>query len=220
FVLATQLIGIGSILNVVMDVPKAIGCAIGMVVITVYFVAGGLVSSARVNVVQLAVKLSGFAVALPIALNTVGGWSGLGTLKTNDPEYWPFWRPDVAVGFMFAYIPAFIVSPGLLQKTLGARDDRAVRIGVGLNALGLFLYAPVPVLLGAAAHVLFPSLGDTQLALPMILMHAVPPLVGAIGLAAVFSAEVSAADAVLMILSTAFSQDLYKRFFAPEADDV
>ena len=33
--------------------------------------------------------------------------------------------------------PAFIVSPGLLQKVYGARDDRAVRIGVGLNAFGL-----------------------------------------------------------------------------------
>jgi SSS family solute:Na+ symporter len=46
-----------------------------------------------------------------------------------------------------------------------------------------------------------------------------PAWIGAIGLAAVFSAEISAADAVLMILSAAFSRDLYKRFLAPAADD-
>jgi Na+/proline symporter len=35
--------------------------------------------------------------------------------------------------------------------------------------------------------------------------------VGALGLAAVFSAEVSAADAVLFMVATSLSQDLYKR---------
>ena len=33
--------------------------------------------------------------------------------------------------------PAFVVSPGLLQKVYGAKDAHAVRWGVGLNALGL-----------------------------------------------------------------------------------
>lgn len=116
--------------------------------------------------------------------------------------------------------PAFVVSPGLLQKIFGARDDRAVRIGVGLNALGLFLYAAVPALLGIIARVTFPELLDEKLALPMILMRGLPPIVGAIGLAAVFSAEVSAADAVLFMLTTSLSQDLYKRFIKPTATDA
>ena len=39
------------------------------------------------------------------------------------------------------------------------------------------------------------------------------------GLAAVFSAEVSSADTVLFMLSTSLSQDIYKRYIAPEATD-
>ena len=46
----------------------------------------------------------------------------------------------------------------------------------------------------------------------MILMHGLPLAVGTLGLAAVFSAELSAADAVLFMLTTSLSQDLYKRF--------
>ena len=46
-------------------------------------------------------------------------------------------------------------------------------------------------------------------------MHDLPFWVGALGLAAVFSAEVSAADAVLFMLATSLSQDLYKRFVNP-----
>jgi SSS family solute:Na+ symporter len=115
--------------------------------------------------------------------------------------------------------PAFIVSPGLLQKIYGARDDRAVRLGVGWNAAGLFAYAGVPVMMGMIARVRFPDLPSQELALPMVLMHGVPPAVGALGLAAVFSAEISAADAGLFMLTTSVAQDLYKRFVNPAADD-
>jgi SSS family solute:Na+ symporter len=54
----------------------------------------------------------------------------------------------------------------------------------------------------------------------MVFMHGLPAVAGAIALAAVFSAEVSAADAVLFMLTTSFSQDLYKRFLHPAADDA
>ena len=116
-------------------------------------------------------------------------------------------------------VPPFIVSPGLLQKIFGARDDRAVRVGVGLNAFGLFAFAIVPAVLGIVARSQFPSLDTPDAALPMILVHTLPPAVGALGLAAVFSAEISAADAVLFMLTTSLSQDLYKRFVAPGAPD-
>ncbi len=102
---------------------------------------------------------------------------------------------------------------------LGARDDHAVRVGVGLNALGLLVYAGVPVILGIACRAMFPPLADSQLALPTVLVQGLPPLLGAIGVAAVFSAEISAADAVLLMLTTSLSQDLYKRFIAPDAAD-
>jgi SSS family solute:Na+ symporter len=220
FILASQLIGLGWILNVVAGVPTLIGCAVGGLVITVYFMAGGLLTSARVNVVQLAVKLGGFAVAVPLVVNAAGGWSAVAQVRADDPAYFTFWRADVAFGYLFAYAPAFVVSPGLLQKVLGARDDRAVRLGVGLNALGLVLYAGVPVLLGIACRGMFAPLADSQQALPMVLMKALPPMVGAVGLAAVFSAEISAADAILLMLTTSLSRDLYKRFISPEASDA
>jgi solute:Na+ symporter, SSS family len=220
FILAGQLLAIGTILNTVAGIATAVGCAIGGVVIMVYFSAGGLLTSARVNVVQLAVKLGGFAIAVPLAIVAVGGWSGLAQVRATDPSYWTLWRQGPpGVMYIALLAPSFVISPGLLQKVFGARDDRAVRIGVGLNAVGLFAYAIVPALLGIAARARFPDLPSTNSALPMVLMHLLPPVVGAIGLAAVFSAEVSASDAVLFMLTTSLSQDLYKRFIHPTASD-
>ncbi|HEX7797233.1 MAG TPA: sodium:solute symporter family protein [Vicinamibacterales bacterium] len=220
FILAGQLVAIGSILETVAGLPSAFGCAIGGIVITAYFTAGGLLSSARVNVLQLAVKLGGFAVAVPLVITAVGGWSGFTRVRADDPAYWSFWRygPPGLV-YLVTLAPSFMISPGLLQKVFGARDDRAVRLGVGLNALGLLLYAAVPAILGIATRGRFPELRSVNDALPTVLIFLLPPVIGAIALAAVFSAEISASDAVLFMLTTSLAQDLYRRFINPKAAD-
>ena len=219
FILAGQLWAIGSIIGAVAGTAPWIGCAIGGVVITVYFAAGGLLTAAWVNVVQLTVKMAGFAIALPLALAAAGGLHQLSAVQPSA-DYWQFWRAgSPGLSTLAIIVPPFIVSPGLLQKIFGARDDRAVRIGVGLNAIGLFVFAIVPAMLGIIARSQFPSLATNDSALPMLLVHTLPPLVGAIGLAAVFSAEISASDAILFMLTTSLSQDFYKRFVNRSASD-
>ena len=219
FILAGQLVAIATILEAIVRVPFVLGCVIGGLLITIYFTAGGLLTSAWVNLVQLSVKLIGFALALPLALAAVGGWPALRAMHPTT-DYWNLWHGGRSGLVYLAMLgPAFVVSPGLLQKIYGARDDRAVRIGVGLNALGLALYALVPVVMGMIARLQFPDLAAPKDALPTLLLHGVPAIVGAIGLAAVFSAELSAADAVLFMLTTSLSQDFYKRFVNRGATD-
>jgi SSS family solute:Na+ symporter len=101
----------------------------------------------------------------------------------------------------------------------GAADGRAVRIGVAANGLALMAFGALPPLVGMAARVLHPGLASPDLALPTVLVRDLPPAVGSLALAAVFSAEVSSADAVLFMLSTSLSQDLYRRFVRPDAAD-
>jgi SSS family solute:Na+ symporter len=219
-ILAGQLIGMSRVLGSVTGISKLAGCAIGAIVVTVYFGAGGLRSAAVVNVVQLSVKLVGFAIALPLALHVAGGFSGLHAAIPN-PAMWSPWHNGHS-GWMYVALlgPAFIVSPGLLQKVYGAKDDRAVHVGVGLNALVLFAYAVVPAVLGMIALARHPNLPAVDLALPTLFVQDLPFWVGALGLAAIFSAEVSAADAVIFMLATSLSQDLYKRFVNPRASDA
>jgi SSS family solute:Na+ symporter len=218
-ILAGQLIGLAWILNVVVGLPKTAGCLLGGVLITAYFAVGGLTTSARVNVVQLVVKLVGFAVAFPVVLAAAGGIDRLLAMAPAVPGYTSFWGGTSSVSLLALLVPAFMVSPGLLQKGYGARDERAVRWGFGLNAVVLLIFGFVPAILGMAARALHPGLPTPELALPTLLVHDLPPWIGALALAAVFSAELSAADAILFMLSTSLSQDLYRRFLKPEATD-
>ncbi len=224
-ILAGQWIAVAWIVNVVAGVSKPLGCLLGGIVTILYFAAGGLVSAAWVNLAQVIVKLSGFALALFWALEHVGGWAGLQAMllahEAFGSEYFGIvgssW--ERTFGYVVMLAPAFIVSPGLVQKVYGARSRRAVQIGVGANACVLLLFAFLPVMIGMAARAVHPDLENRELALPTALVSMLPAWLGALLLAAIFSAEVSSADAVLFMLSTSLAQDLYKTFVRPDASE-
>jgi SSS family solute:Na+ symporter len=218
-ILAAQLLGVAAVLNVVGGFSLLAGCAIGALVTVSYFTAGGLLSSAWVNLVQLIVILAGFAVAVPFAVDAAGGWDAITATAGSQTDVWASTGPGSGWRLLFLLGPAFIVSPGLLQKAYGARDERAVRHGIAWNGVALMIFACAPAAIGLAAHTLYPALAKADLALPTILAGALPPAVGMIALAAVFSAEVSSADAVLFMLATSASRDLYRGFVRPAASE-
>lgn len=220
-ILAGQLIAFAWILEVVSGVPKPVGCLVAGVVMTVYFAAGGLLTSAWVNLVELAVLVIGFALALPWALSAVGGWDAAVAAAPATADYRDFWSGGGSgLVYVALLVPAFLISPGLIQKVYGARDERTIRIGVGASALALMLFAAIPPAFGLLAHSFAPDLANPELALPTVLAQGLPAALGTIGLAAVFSAEVSSADAILFMLSTSLSEDLYRRFVRPSAGDA
>lgn len=219
-ILAGQLIAGAAVLTVVADVPRVTGTILSAAVMTIYFVAGGLLSSAWINAVQLVVLLGGFLVALPMVIARAGGMSQI--LASAPAQYGDLMHSaGSGSGWMLliALTPAFVISPGLVQKAYGASSERAVRLGIGVQALALALFAFIPPLFGMAAHALIPGITDPNLVLPTVLADQLPLWLGALGLAAVFSAEVSTCDALLFMLATSLSKDLYKRFARPEATD-
>jgi SSS family solute:Na+ symporter len=220
-ILAGQLIAAAWVLNVVAGLPKWAGCLAAGAVMTVYFTAGGLLTSAWVNLVELVVLLAGFALAVPFALGAAGGWEGVvAAAPAMSPDWLAFGRGGASGWtYVFLLVPAFIVSPGLLQKVYGARSASAVRTGGLLCAGALLLFAFLPPVLGMTARAIAPALPNPELALPTVLMEGLPLALGVLALAAVFSAEISSADAILFMLATSLSEDLWRRFVRPEATD-
>jgi SSS family solute:Na+ symporter len=219
-ILGGQLLALSRTLEAVAGWPRWIGAVVGGFVVVVYFTAGGMRASVWVNLVQLTVKLVAFLVALPFAWSAIGGYDGL-VQATDGGSYWSLWRGGESGWIYLAMLgPSFFLSPGILQKVYGARDDRAVRFGVLANAAALFVFAFMPVVLGMIARGLHPRLPTIDLALPTLLVRDVPLAVGSLGLAGLVSAEISAADAALFMLATSLSQDLYKRFVNQEATDA
>jgi solute:Na+ symporter, SSS family len=222
FILTGQFIGGARVLGVAAGIPPITSVTISALVMTGYFAVGGMISSVWVNLVQLVVILLGFAIVTPLAASHAGGLAQV--LATNRDGLNFFIGPgNEGWSWLFLLGPAFFLSPGLVQKSFGARDERALRRGVALNGIVLLLFACAPVVLGMTAHTLYPgwvARPDTELALPKLLQGAVPPAIGALAMAAVFSAEVSSADAVLFMLSTSGARDFYRGLLRPSATDA
>jgi SSS family solute:Na+ symporter len=224
-ILAGQLIAMAWALEVVLGLPKAWGCVLSGLVLIAYFSGGGLLASVWVNVLELAVLLVGFTLAVPYAVRAAGGWAALKAAAgpAATPQYGSFTGMGWAgiLGLAVIFVPSFIVSPGLIQKTFGARTAAGARAAALGNAAALAVFAFIPPLLGMSARVLRPDLSNPELALPslMTMPEALPPWLGGLALAALFAAEISTADAVLFMLATSLSQDLYKSILNPSADD-
>jgi len=225
-ILAAQLIAIAWILNVVAGLPKWAGCLAGGAVAITYCTAGGLASAAIVNIVELSVTMTGLALCAVYSMHAAGGWGGLtATLAAQTGERAAPLTSFTGAGakqilaYLAILVPSFICSPGLAQKLYGARDEKSVRVGVGLNSIGQLCFAFVPALLGMVALARFAHLSNPELALPSLFVRVVPPWLGVWALAAIFSAELSATDAILFMLSTSLAVDLYKAFVNPKVGE-
>jgi SSS family solute:Na+ symporter len=220
FILAGQLLAGAAVFSVVAGLPNWAGVLVGGAAMTGYFSAGGLLSSVGVSAVQLIVKFAGFAIAVPLLLRATGGLGGLAHAPgVPDTFFDPLFSSGANSGYTLLLLsaPNFIVSPGLIQKAYGAASARAVKIGITANAVALVIFAFLPVLLGLSARVLFPGIEERDQVLPTLLLHGLPVWLGSLALAAVFSAEVGACEAILFMLSTSLSKDLYKRAINPDA---
>ena len=218
-ILAAQLIAGAAVLEVVAGLPRWQGVIIGGIAMTLYFTAGGLLSSAWVNAVQLIVLIGGFAVAVPLVWARVGGAAAV--TAANVPA--TFWDPLYSAGAFSGWTmlillgPSFVISPGLVGKAYGAQSIRALKIGLSAAAIAQLLFSFFPVLLGMSGRVNHPGLENINLVLPTVMLSELPVFVAALALSAVFSAEVSTCDAILYMLATSSSKDLYQRFVNPRA---
>lgn len=220
-IFAAQIIGAAAVLQIAGGVSFSTGALIAVAVMTAYFAIGGLLSSAWVNRLQLIVILAGFAMAVAVVVGRSGG-VGPVVAAVPDTTFLTGMSPAAGWPLLFLVAPNFFLSPGLLQRAFAARSVRALRLGVGWCAVALLVFAFAPVALGMSARLLLPDLSTAplQMVLPSLLADAVPTLVGALALAAVFSAEISSADAVLYMLSTSGARDIYRGVFKPHASDA
>jgi SSS family solute:Na+ symporter len=222
--LAGQLIAMAWAFEVIAGLPRLWGTLLSGLIVTAYFSGGGLVASAWVNLMQLVILVAGFVLAVPVAWSAGGGWAGLRAAAGPDAavRYGSLDGMGMAgiLGLVVIFVPSFVVSPGLIQKTFGARSPGAASRAALGNGAALALFAFVPALLGMAMRSADPGLANAEMALPRLTMDVLPPWLGGLGLAALFAAELSSADAILFMLSTSLSRDLYQAVLRPQATDA
>lgn len=77
-VAVTSTLAIGTVVDVLLDVPRTTAILIGGGVVVLYSTLGGMWSVSLTDILQFGIMTVGiFFILLPVSLNQAGGWSGL-----------------------------------------------------------------------------------------------------------------------------------------------
>jgi SSS family solute:Na+ symporter len=216
----TQTIAIGKVLSALLGFEQALMIITAGVIVIVYTALGGMWTVTITDFVQWVVMTIGiFLLALPLGLMEVGGLSGLRT--ELDPSFFSLTGIgfDTVFTYFLLYFLGIIIGQDIWQRVFTARDAEIARRGTIAAGVYSVVYGVTTALLGMIAIVLVPNIADPELALPRAVLAVVPVGLSGLILAGFVSAMMSTADSALLASSTLLTNDIYKRFLDPDADE-
>jgi solute:Na+ symporter, SSS family len=214
--IAAQLVAMGLILNVVTGLEIWQGVIISALVVTFYTYVGGMWAISITDFIQSAIIIIGLLVLAVILSQKAGGFTNV--INEVQPGTFRF-LPKAEFKEIIIYLAAWSVlglgsipSQDVFQRVMSSNSvNTAVRSC--FIAAGLYLtVAMIPLFISLCVRQLYPEFidGDTQRALPsMVLSHATMP-VQILFFGSLLSAIMSTTSSAILAPAAIFSENLVK----------
>ena len=238
---AELLVAVGSTFGVLLGMKLTTAILLAAVVTTAYTMLGGMWSVAYTDIFQLAIVAIGLVAALPYVLAGAGGlhhaWAVYVAARPEGGGVIPPWQPrtdlwnrasvigwwDTSVMLMFGGIPWNCY----FQRVLSCRSPRAAQGQSILSGLLTIAFTVPPLLMGVSAFA-YPWSADivARLAatpaetMPLLFLHAVPRVIGLLGLAAIVGAVSSSFSSSILSAGSMLSWNCVKRLLWPSVSVV
>lgn len=213
--LAAQLVASASIISFILGTKTGWSFVISTAIVVIYTTLGGLDAVTYTDWAQFVLIIIGVVViGIPISLYETGGVSEI--LEAIPSEFLDIgaWGWISLAGFATSTILSFFTSMDSYTKSFAARDPKTSKKGMILSSVALIGIAIACTLLGLAAYVLLPGLGDGgQTALIQLIFNYFPIGLRVIVLTAILAALMSTADISVLSASVCITNDIYLRFF-------
>ena len=213
---AAQLTSGGKALYVMLEWSQVIGILIGFVLVVAYCYAGGIRASIWTDAAQSSVMIIGSSLLCYVAMQEVGGISGLhGGLESQNANLTSMVPADLNFGvslWIFAFFLGGLSVAGQPQvvtrvMTLATDQDRKTAMLWFFAWQTPFLL--IMVIIGLASRVVFTEADfDPELGLPMLAMETLGPFWVGLILASIFAATMSTADSQVLACTAAFTDDV------------
>lgn len=214
--IAAQLVAMGLILNVVTGIAVWEGVVISAVVVTVYTYIGGMWAITITDFIQTVIIIAGLLIVAVILAVKAGG---VGTVIAEMPEKSFQFLPALEVKEIAAYVAAWCVlglgsipSQDVFQRSMSSNSVRTAVRSCYLAAILYMTIAMLPLFISLCTRHLYPDQvnGDTQLALPrMVLMHTTLP-VQIMFFGSLLSAIMSTTSSAILAPAAIFSENVVK----------
>lgn len=223
---ATQVIGGGIALNLLLGVPYGGAIVLIGLFMLIYIHIAGMRGVAWSDLLQGIVVLAALAGVFVLVLVTIGPETIVTRVRSEAsaavfslPGPTGTWTAAYTLSFAAFFVLGVPAYPQVYQRYLGARSTTTLK-----RSAYLFPLVALPVYFLAAALGVW-SLGiignppNADYAILLMIRQLTTPVVFGVALAAGVAALMSTADSVLLSLSSMVSRDLYRRYVEPDADN-
>lgn len=220
--LGAQVLGLGTLLNLLTGIDLFYARIIGAAVVLFYTVTGGMWAVTMTDVVQVILIVAGLFIIVPGAVQMAGGLDGVLNNPAADlslaPAAGTAGKPLSIVNYIGSWIImglGCMVGQDLIQRSLASKDDKVAISSSVISGFLYFMIALIPITIGLTAKILLPKwgitaevMGGTNLSnqvLPRVaigVMGAIHPVLLTLFISALISAIMSSADSSLLAASS------------------
>lgn len=214
--IAAQFVAMGLILNVVTGIPVWQGVVISALIVTMYTYVGGMWAVSITDFIQSIIIITGMLILAFILAEKAGG---VGTVLSSVPQENFRFLPEPNLNEISHYLAAWCVlglgsipSQDVFQRTMSSGSAKTAVHSCYIAAFLYLTIAMLPLFISLCAKHLYPDQvnGDTQLALPnMVLRHTTLPI-QIIFFGSLLSAIMSTASSALLAPAAIFSENFVK----------
>jgi SSS family solute:Na+ symporter len=212
------IMGIGVLLDVVLDIPYPVGVMAGAGVALLYTLMGGLLADALTDTVQFVLMCVTLGIAAALTLEGMGGVEELRTsLPPSFFEPTGTYPPAVLIVFAGSAL-SVLVEPAFYQRIFAADRYRSVLVAL---LVGVVLWAAfdwIVTIMGMAAAASGLETDPTY-ALLTITLDVLPVGLKGAFVAGVLATAMSTIDSYLLISGGNLSYDLYRPLRRPDLGD-
>ncbi|CAM04819.1 SSS family solute:Na+ symporter [Saccharopolyspora erythraea NRRL 2338] len=215
----TSTLSFATIFNVLFQLPSMLGIAVGGSIVVLYSVLGGMWSITLTDIAQFVIKTIGIMfLLLPVAVTAAGGFGEMSSRL--DPGF--FRLDSIGGATIFTYVLTYgfglLIGQDIWQRVFTARSPKVATAGGIISGVYCLAYGFTGALIGTAARVLYPNLGDPDDAFATVVEQLLPSGVRGLVLAAALSALMSTSSGALIACSTVSTTDILAKLRRKPAD--
>jgi len=230
--LASIFSSLGIFLNIIGQILAAVAlitsmfkinplCAalIAVFLVISYVIFGGVWGAGLVGTLKIFLLYLSMVVAGVMAYKLGGGISGFKTTFEPFPWFSLFGRgtgKDLAAAF--SMLVGVLSTQTYLQAMFSGKSVQTSRKGALISGLIIPPIGIAGILVGLYMKANFPTINAKE-ALPLFVLQYLPDWLGGVVLATLLISVIGTGAGLVLGVSTMFSQDIYKRFIAPQASD-
>jgi len=195
-----------------------------LIVFVTFTALGGMKAVAWTDTICAYIIIAGIWFMAIKYMGYVGGFGGMMSgIESINPEFISAFTskitPITALGWTVTWGICNFGAPQFVGRFLSATSPETAAKSQAVTAimLGVF-YLPL-VLVGLSGMIVLPGLESQDMVFTALVTQTLNPIFGGIMFAAVIAAIISTADSLLLLASTTWTRDIWKKFIKPNMSE-